>query len=107
MRKASAKPIGRDVIGQKKFASAGVPATNIAKGGSSMGNKEKIAVPKAALNAATRILAHETMGTNIQVNSRCPGWVQTDMGGPEAERSVAEGADTAIWLATLHDGGPS
>jgi len=64
-------------------------------------------ISKTALNAVTRILAHETMGTNIRVNSMCPGWVRTDMGGPEAERSVAEGADTAIWLATLPDGGPT
>lgn len=62
---------------------------------------------KTALNAVTRVLAHETMGTNIRVNSMCPGWVRTDMGGPEAERSVEEGADTAIWLATLPDGGPT
>lgn len=62
---------------------------------------------KTALNAVTRILAYETMGTNIRVNSMCPGWVRTDMGGPEAERSVEEGADTAIWLATLPDGGPT
>jgi NAD(P)-dependent dehydrogenase (short-subunit alcohol dehydrogenase family) len=62
---------------------------------------------KTALNAVTRVLAYETMGTNIMVNSMCPGWVRTDMGGPEAERSVEEGADTAIWLATLPDGGPT
>jgi len=36
----------------------------------------------------------------------CPGWVRTDMGGTNATRSVEEGADTAIWLATLPDGGP-
>jgi NAD(P)-dependent dehydrogenase (short-subunit alcohol dehydrogenase family) len=62
---------------------------------------------KAALNAITRVLAYETMGTNIRVNSMCPGWVRTDMGGPGAERSVEEGADTAIWLATLPAGGPT
>jgi len=44
MRKASAKPIGRDVIGKKKAASAGVPAGNIAKGGSAVGNEGKIAM---------------------------------------------------------------
>ena len=36
---------------------------------------------------------------HIAVNSMCPGWVRTDMGGPNATRSIAEGADTAIWLA--------
>ncbi|HXL26752.1 MAG TPA: hypothetical protein VN952_08715, partial [Chthoniobacterales bacterium] len=36
----------------------------------------------------------------IIVNSMCPGWVRTDMGGPSASRSVEEGADTAVWLAT-------
>jgi len=35
----------------------------------------------------------------IAVNSMCPGWVRTDMGGPNAERDVAQGADTAVWLA--------
>lgn len=64
-------------------------------------------ISKTALNALTRVLAYESMGTNIRVNSMCPGWVRTDMGGPEAERSTEEGADTAVWLATLPDGGPT
>ncbi len=62
---------------------------------------------KTALNALTRMLADELKGTNILVNSVCPGWVRTDMGGPDAERSVAEGASTIVWLATLPDGGPT
>ncbi len=62
---------------------------------------------KAALNALTRMLAAELKGTNILVNSMCPGWVKTDMGGPNAVRTQAEGADTAVWLATLPDGGAS
>jgi len=33
------------------------------------------------------------------VNSMCPGWVRTDMGGPNAERDVRQGAETAVWLA--------
>ena len=53
---------------------------------------------KTALNAVTAILAAELRGT-IAVNSVCPGWVKTDMGGQSAERDVAEGADTAVWLA--------
>jgi NAD(P)-dependent dehydrogenase (short-subunit alcohol dehydrogenase family) len=64
-------------------------------------------ISKTALNAVTRVLAFEAMGANIRVNSMCPGWVRTDMGGPEAERSVEEGADTAVWLSTLPDGGPT
>jgi NAD(P)-dependent dehydrogenase (short-subunit alcohol dehydrogenase family) len=55
-------------------------------------------ISKTALNAATAILAAELRGT-IAVNSVCPGWVKTDMGGAQAERDVADGADTAVWLA--------
>ncbi|MEO0854818.1 MAG: SDR family oxidoreductase, partial [Cyanobacteria bacterium J06648_11] len=62
---------------------------------------------KAALNALTRILASEMKGTNIIVNSVCPGWVKTEMGGANAPRDVEEGADTIVWLATLPDGAPS
>ncbi len=62
---------------------------------------------KAALNAFTRQLAGETRGTDVLVNSACPGWVRTDMGGPGAPRSVEEGADTIVWLATLGAKGPS
>jgi len=64
-------------------------------------------ISKTALNALTRTLAAELKGSNILVNSMCPGWVKTDMGGPDAVRTVAEGADTAVWLATLPDGGAS
>lgn len=64
-------------------------------------------VSKTALNALTRILADELRGTNVLVNTLCPGWVQTEMGGAGAPVPVEEGADTAVWLATLPDGGPS
>ncbi len=59
---------------------------------------------KTALNALTRILADELKGTNILVNSVCPGWVKTDMGGADASRTPKEGADTIVWLATLPEG---
>ncbi|HZD09921.1 MAG TPA: SDR family oxidoreductase [Candidatus Binatia bacterium] len=62
---------------------------------------------KAALNALTRVLAAELEGDNILVNSVDPGWVRSEMGGPQAARSLAQGADTAVWLATLPDDGPS
>lgn len=64
-------------------------------------------ISKVALNAVTRIFADETKGSNVLINSVCPGWVRTEMGGQEAELSPAEGADTIVWLATLPDGGPT
>lgn len=62
---------------------------------------------KTALNALACTLAAELHGTGILVNSMCPGWVRTDMGGSSAPRSIEKGADTAVWLATLPEGGPS
>jgi len=62
---------------------------------------------KTALNAVTRILADELRDTAIKVNSVCPGWVKTDMGGAGAERSVQEGAAGIVWAACLPVDGPS
>jgi NAD(P)-dependent dehydrogenase (short-subunit alcohol dehydrogenase family) len=63
-------------------------------------------VSKAALNALTRLFHAEARG-NVKVNSVCPGWVRTDMGGAGASRSVEEGAAGIVWAATLPDNGPS
>ena len=41
-------------------------------------------ISKAALNVLTRVTAAELAGAGIKVNSACPGWVQSDMGGPGA-----------------------
>jgi len=70
------------------------------------GNCPAYRISKTSINALTRMVSEETLEHNILVNSMCPGWVKTDMGGPGATRELSEGADTAIWLATLPDDGP-
>jgi len=62
---------------------------------------------KVSLNVITRVLAAELSETNIKVNSVCPGFVRTGLGGEGAPRSIEEGVDTTLWLATLRDEGPS
>jgi NAD(P)-dependent dehydrogenase (short-subunit alcohol dehydrogenase family) len=62
-------------------------------------------VSKAGLNALTRILARQS--SRVHVNSVCPGWVKTDMGGPGASRDVEQGARGIVWAATLGADGPS
>ena len=62
---------------------------------------------KAGINVVTRVLAAETQGMGILVNSVDPGWVQTDMGGRGATRTLYKGAETPVWLATVPDGGPT
>jgi NAD(P)-dependent dehydrogenase (short-subunit alcohol dehydrogenase family) len=64
-------------------------------------------VSKTALNVLTRILASELRGSGILVNAVNPGWVQTDMGGSSATRTVEEGAEALVWAATLPNNGPN
>jgi NAD(P)-dependent dehydrogenase (short-subunit alcohol dehydrogenase family) len=56
-------------------------------------------ISKTALNGLTGQWAAALRAERIAVNSVCPGWVRTDMGGNEAPRSVEEGADSIVWLA--------
>jgi NAD(P)-dependent dehydrogenase (short-subunit alcohol dehydrogenase family) len=58
---------------------------------------------KLALNGVTIMLSQALREFGIAVNSMCPGWVKTDMGGSDAPRSVSQGADTAVWLAAEAD----
>jgi NAD(P)-dependent dehydrogenase (short-subunit alcohol dehydrogenase family) len=60
---------------------------------------------KIGLNGLTALLAKELQGTNVLVNAYSPGWMQTDMGGSNAPFTATEGAETAVYLATLPEGG--
>jgi NAD(P)-dependent dehydrogenase (short-subunit alcohol dehydrogenase family) len=71
-----------------------------------LGGPGAYGVAKAALNALTLSLSHQ-LPASIKINAMCPGWVRTRMGGEGASLSPAEGADTALWLATLPDNGPN
>jgi NAD(P)-dependent dehydrogenase (short-subunit alcohol dehydrogenase family) len=81
---------------------------------SNLGSMEKVGArtlayrtSKTAVNAITRVIAAELTDGDVLVNSMCPGWVKTELGGFDAPRTPEEAADTAIWLATLPAGGPT
>lgn len=63
-------------------------------------------ISKAAMNAFTVKLA-QVAGKYIKVNTLCPGWVRTRMGGRLASRGVVKASETIVWLATLPNDGPT
>ncbi len=71
------------------------------------GKRAAYRISKAALNAVTRLTAGAVKDFNIKVNSMCPGTIRTRMGGPNAPRSPAQGAETIVWLAMLPPSGPN
>jgi NAD(P)-dependent dehydrogenase (short-subunit alcohol dehydrogenase family) len=71
------------------------------------GSTPAYSVSKAAMNAFTIAVASELKGSGILVNSVCPGWVRTAMGGANAPRSVEQGAASILWAALLPDDGPT
>ncbi len=84
---------------------------NVSSGAGQIGNMVNdmpaYRLSKIALNGQTLMLAKSVRRYNILVNAACPGWVRSEMGGPNAERSLEQGADGIVWLATLPDGGPN
>lgn len=92
------------------FLSKGGAIVNVSSGMGQLsemnGGAYAYRLSKTALNAVTRILSNELSGRGICVNSVCPGWVKTDMGGPGASRSVEKGAETIVWLLLLGSQGP-
>ncbi|MEL6166832.1 MAG: SDR family NAD(P)-dependent oxidoreductase, partial [Cyanobacteria bacterium J06628_3] len=62
-------------------------------------------ISKVGLNAVANLLAKEIKNTNILINNYSPGWMKTDIGGKDAPFTAEEGAETAVYLATLPEGG--
>jgi NAD(P)-dependent dehydrogenase (short-subunit alcohol dehydrogenase family) len=71
------------------------------------GSSSAYRISKTMLNALTCLVAQEVTDMDIKINAVCPGRVQTDMGGIDAPNTVEQGADTAVWLATLGEDGPN
>jgi NAD(P)-dependent dehydrogenase (short-subunit alcohol dehydrogenase family) len=96
-------PLMRDSgYGRIVNVSSGMGSISSMDGGSAAYKLSKLMV-----NGMTRIMAAEIKDEDIKINTMAPGWVRSDMGGASAPRSLAQGADTIIWLATLPDDGPS
>jgi NAD(P)-dependent dehydrogenase (short-subunit alcohol dehydrogenase family) len=85
-------------------ATDGARIVNVSSGAGALGEMLSWApaysISKTALNAVTRQFAAALRTRRIAVNSVCPGWVRTAMGGAGAPRAVTQGADTIVWLAT-------
>jgi NAD(P)-dependent dehydrogenase (short-subunit alcohol dehydrogenase family) len=105
------KTLETNTLGALRVARAFVPllrkskaprVINVSSGGGQLtggadGWSPAYCISKTALNSVTLQLA--TALPKFAVNSVCPGWVRSDMGGQDASRSVEEGADTIVWLA--------
>ena len=96
-------PLMRDSgYGRIVNVSSGMGSISSMGGGSAAYKLSKLMV-----NGMTRIMAAEIKDEDIKINTMAPGWVRSDMGGSNAPRSLTQGADTIIWLATLPEDGPT
>jgi NAD(P)-dependent dehydrogenase (short-subunit alcohol dehydrogenase family) len=87
-----------------QYMKSGSRIINVSSGAGSLTNMSTYApaysISKTTLNAITKQFSAALKGKNIAVNSVCPGWVKTDMGGTGAPRSLKKGAETIVWLVT-------
>jgi NAD(P)-dependent dehydrogenase (short-subunit alcohol dehydrogenase family) len=108
---ANAAGAWRVAVAAIPFMAAGARIVNVSSGAGSLstmdGSMPAYNVSKAALNAITRVLAADLRSAGILVNSVCPGWVRSDMGGAGASRSLEEGAASVLWAARLGPDGPT
>ena len=108
---ANAAGAWRVAVAAIPYMEAGARIVNVSSGAGSLttmdGSMPAYNVSKAALNAITCVLAADLRPARILVNSVCPGWVRTDMGGAGASRSVEEGAASVLWAARLGPDGPT
>ncbi|XP_077336051.1 carbonyl reductase [NADPH] 1-like [Lithobates pipiens] len=62
-------------------------------------------ISKIGVTVLSRIQARKLKetrkGDGIILNACCPGWVRTDMAGPNAPKTPDEGAETPVYLALL------
>jgi hypothetical protein len=75
-------------------------------GGEMAGGYPAYRISKVGLGGLTAYLHAEYATEGLLANAVCPGWVRTDMGGPNAERSPEKGAETPVWLSRFEPGSP-
>ncbi len=96
--------VTQDALPYLQKAPNGARIINVSSGAGALNDMQTYApaysISKTALNAVTRQFSAALQAENVAVNCVDPGWVRTDMGGPNASRSVEKGAETIVWLAT-------